>query len=124
MGIVEDGRAARTHYEIVERYDFTSLLQLKLDTGRTHQIRVHMQHIGHPVFGDSVYAGRDYTEGIRPEMRRWARWMLSLIKRQALHARELRFAHPRSGERMVFCAEWPEDLRGVVEAARARESTA
>ncbi len=124
MGIVEDGRAARTHYQTVERYDFTSLLQLKLDTGRTHQIRVHMQHIGHPVFGDSVYAGRERTEGIRPEMRRRARWMLSLIKRQALHARELHFTHPLSGERMAFSAEWPDDMRDVVEAARVREDTA
>ncbi len=121
MGIVEDGRAARTHYELSERFDFTSLIQLKLETGRTHQIRVHMQDLGHPVFGDPVYAGRERTEGIRPEMRRRARWMLSLIKRQALHARQLNFVHPLTGEQMAFCADWPEDMQRVIEAARAVE---
>ena len=121
MGVVEEGRSARTHYSVIERHGFTSLAELKLETGRTHQIRVHMQHLGHPVFGDPVYAGRERTEGIRPEMRRRARWMLSLIKRQALHARQLRFRHPSTGEAMVFCADWPADMRDVIEAARIRD---
>lgn len=121
MGVVEEGRSARTHYELVERYDFTSLVELKLETGRTHQIRVHMQHLGHPVFGDPVYAGRERTEGIRPEMRRRARWMLSLIKRQSLHARQLRFMHPLTGDALEFNADWPADMRDVIEAARVRE---
>ena len=121
MGVVEEGRFARTHYSVMERHDFTSLVELKLETGRTHQIRVHMQHMGHPVFGDPVYAGRERTEGIRPEMRRRARWMLSLIKRQALHARQLRFLHPSTGKAMAFCADWPSDMSDVIEAARTRE---
>ena len=121
MGIVEEGRHARTHYSVIERHGFTSLAELKLETGRTHQIRVHMQHLGHPVFGDPVYAGRERTEGIRPEMRRRARWMLSLIKRQALHARQLRFSHPSTAAEMTFCADWPADMRDVIEAARIRD---
>jgi len=121
IGVVEEGRHARTHYSVIERHGFTSLAELKLETGRTHQIRVHMQHLGHPVFGDPVYAGRERTEGIRPEMRRRARWMLSLMKRQALHARQLRFCHPSTGETMAFCADWPADMRDVIEAARIRD---
>jgi 23S rRNA pseudouridine1911/1915/1917 synthase len=121
MGINTDGRRARTHYEIDETYAFTSLLKLKLDTGRTHQIRVHLEHVGHAVFGDPVYGGREQTEGIRPELRHQARSMLGLIKRQALHARDLRFAHPRTGEMMRFNAEWPRDMGAVVEAAKSIE---
>ena len=121
MGVVEEGRHARTHYSVIQRHHFTSLAELKLETGRTHQIRVHMQHLGHPVFGDPVYAGRERTEGIRPEMRRRARWMLSLMKRQELHARQLRFCHPSTGETMAFCADWPADMRDVIEAARIRD---
>ena len=121
MGVVEEGRHARTHYSVIERHGFTSLAELKLETGRTHQIRVHMQHLGHPVFGDPVYAGRERTEGIRPEMRRCARRMLSLIKRQALHARQLRFSHPSTAEAMEFCVDWPADMRDVIEAARIRD---
>lgn len=121
MGINTDGRRARTHYEIDETYAFTSLLKLKLDTGRTHQIRVHLEHLGHAVFGDPVYGGREQTEGIRPELRHQARSMLGMIKRQALHARDLRFAHPRTGEMMRFTAEWPRDMGAVVEAAKSIE---
>ncbi len=118
MAVVADGRAAATNFKVVERGPFTTWVECQLETGRTHQIRVHMAHIGHPVFGDLVYGGRDQARGIRPEYRRQANWMLSLIKRQALHAKELRFAHPTTGEMMEFTAPLPEDLRAVLEAAR------
>ena len=118
MAVVEDGRDAATNFSVIERCPFTTWVECQLETGRTHQIRVHLAHIGHPVFGDPVYGGRDQARGIRPEYRRQANWMLSLIKRQALHAKKLCFAHPTTGEMMEFTAPLPEDLRAVLEAAR------
>ncbi len=118
MAVVEGGRAAATHFSVAERCPFTTLVECQLETGRTHQIRVHLAHIGHPVFGDPVYGGRDQTRGIRPEYRRQANWMLSRIKRQALHAKKLRFAHPTTGEMMEFAAPLPEDFQAALEAAR------
>ena len=120
MAVVEDGRDAATNFSVIERCPFTTWVECQLETGRTHQIRVHMAHIGHPVFGDPVYGGRDQARGIRPEYRRQANWMLSLIKRQALHAKKLCFAHPTTGEMMEFTAPLPEDLRAVLEAARMK----
>ena len=118
MAVVEDGRDAATNFSVIERCPFTTWVECQLETGRTHQIRVHLAHIGHPVFGDPVYGGRDQARGIRPEYRRQANRMLSLIKRQALHAKKLRFAHPITEEMMEFTAPLPEDLRAVLEAAR------
>ncbi len=118
MAVVADGRAAATNFTVAERFPFTNLVECQLETGRTHQIRVHLAHIGHPVFGDPVYGGRDQARGIRPEYRRQANWMLSLIKRQALHAQKLRFAHPTTGEMMEFTAPLPEDFQAALEAAR------
>ena len=120
MAVVEDGRAAATNFKVAERCPFTTLVECQLETGRTHQIRVHLAHIGHPVFGDSVYGGRDQARGVRPEYRRQANWMLSLIKRQALHAQKLRFAHPTTGETMEFTAPLPEDFQAALEAARMK----
>ncbi len=118
MAVIADGRTAATNFKVAERFPFTNLVECRLETGRTHQIRVHLAHIGHPVFGDPVYGGRDQARGVRPEYRRQANWMLSLIKRQALHAQKLRFAHPTTGEMMEFTAPLPEDLQAVLEAAR------
>ena len=118
MAVIADGRAAATNFKVAERCPFTTFVKCQLETGRTHQIRVHLAHIGHPVFGDPVYGGRDQARGVRPEYRRQANWMLSLIKRQALHAQKLRFAHPTTGEMMEFTAPLPEDFQAVLEAAR------
>ncbi|MDE2742508.1 MAG: RluA family pseudouridine synthase [Gemmatimonadota bacterium] len=118
MAVVADGRAAATNFKVAERFPFTNLVKCQLETGRTHQIRVHLAHIGHPVFGDPVYGGRDQARGVRPEYRRQANWMLSLIRRQALHAQKLRFAHPTTGDMMEFTAPLPEDMQAVLEAAR------
>ena len=124
MAVVEDGRDAATHFSVAEHYPFTTSIECQLETGRTHQIRVHLAHIGHPVFGDPVYGGRDQARGIRPEYRRQANWMLSLIKRQALHAKELRFVHPTTGEMMEFTAPLPEDFHAALEAARMESNPA
>ena len=120
MAVVKDGRAAATHFSVVEYCPFTTLVKCQLETGRTHQIRVHLAHIGHPVFGDPVYGGRDQARGVRPEYRRQANWMLSLIRRQALHAQKLRFAHPTTGDMMEFTAPLPEDFQAALEAARMK----
>ena len=118
MAVVEGGRAAVTHFEVVERFDFLSKLDLRLKTGRTHQIRVHLQHKGHPVFGDPIYGGVNRIRGIKAEFRRRAEVLQELIHRQALHARTLRFDHPRNGTPMEFTAEFPADFARVLAAAR------
>lgn len=100
-------REARTHFELAERLQECSLLSLRLDTGRTHQIRVHLQAIGHPVCGDPEYGtgGRDSILGLR---------------RQFLHATRLAFPHPVSGERIELSSPLPADLQAALERARAR----
>ncbi|MCC7263782.1 MAG: RluA family pseudouridine synthase [Candidatus Latescibacteria bacterium] len=118
MGVVAGGRAAITHYQVAERLPFLNLLDLRLETGRTHQIRVHLQHLGHPVFGDPVYGGRTPVRGLQPAQRLRAEELLGLISRQALHARRLRFTHPRRGEWLEFDAPLPPDLSALLVAAR------
>ena len=118
MAVVAGGRDALTHFTVQERFAFLSRLDLRLETGRTHQIRVHLQHLGHPIFGDPTYGGRNRTRGIRPEYRRPAEHLLGLIDRQALHAQKLRFTHPTTGESMEFEAELPADLARLLEAVR------
>jgi 23S rRNA pseudouridine1911/1915/1917 synthase len=101
MAVTEHGRAARTHYRVLERYSRATLLECSLDTGRTHQIRVHLQSLGHPLVGDPVYrAGRGAAEG-----------PLASFKRQALHAYRLGLVHPVSGAAMQWEAPVPEDMR-------------
>jgi 23S rRNA pseudouridine1911/1915/1917 synthase len=120
MGVVPKGRAALTHYQVAEPFAFLSLLDLRLETGRTHQIRVHLQHLGHPVFGDPVYGGRAPIRGLTPAQRVRAGELLQLIPRQALHARNLRFAHPRSDEWLEFNAPLPADMQALLVAARQK----
>ncbi len=108
------GRHAVTHYEVLERYSQFALVQLTLETGRLHQIRVHLQHIGHPVAGDAVYGGeqRALNDADTPELKQ----VLSQLKRQALHARLLGFEHPATTERTTFSAEMPKDMQRIVDA--------
>ncbi len=118
MAVVENGRRAATRFAVEKRFAFLSLLDLKLETGRTHQIRVHLQHINHPVFGDPDYGGRNRLHGIRPEYRRRAEHLLGLIQRQALHACRLCFTHPKTDQAMKFESAPPADLARLIEAAR------
>lgn len=119
MGVRPDGRRAVTHYTACEELPFLSRLDLRLETGRTHQIRVHLQHLGHPLFGDPVYGGRNRVQGIGQQYRRRAQELLNLIPRQALHARILGFRHPATDEQVELESPVPEDMTRVLEAARS-----
>jgi 23S rRNA pseudouridine1911/1915/1917 synthase len=115
MAVTERGsRPAATRFRAEARYDFLSRLSVQLETGRTHQIRVHLAHAGHPVFGDPTYGGREKRlSGIAPGFREEARRLLRLISRQALHAQTLGFIHPITGEALRFSSEPPEDMRAL-----------
>lgn len=121
MAVRGDGRAASTTYRLAETYGFASLLEVTLGTGRTHQIRVHMAHAGHPVFGDPQYGGRGgaLPRFLPPARAAEGRALLGLISRQALHARRLAFHHPATGEEVRLTAPWPPDFAALVEALRA-----
>lgn len=110
MAIVPDGRSARTRVEVVARFESTELARLTLETGRTHQIRVHLESIGHPVVGDPVYAGGG-SRRISGAARAAADRLERATPRQALHAARLAFRHPETGESLAFRSEWPGDLR-------------
>ena len=116
MAVVTGGKAARTHYRVVERFRAHTLVRLQLDTGRTHQIRVHMAHIRHPVVGDPVYGGRlCQPRGAGEALRS----VLQHFRRQALHAERLAFRHPGSGEPVSWEAPVPPDMQALIEALRA-----
>lgn len=113
-GVETGGRHAATHYEVLEVYPKFSLVQLTLETGRLHQIRVHLQHIGHPVVGDAIYGGeqRALNDAETGELKH----ALAQLKRQALHARLLGFEHPATGENLTFSAPMPKDMQRVLDA--------
>ena len=112
MGVVAGGRAARTRLRHLEEWRAASLCEAALETGRTHQIRVHAASIGHAVVGDEVYgAGRE--RGFAGDARRWAAELAARTPRQFLHAHRLEFEHPVSGDVMAFRAPLPDDLAGV-----------
>ncbi|MEQ9399523.1 MAG: RluA family pseudouridine synthase [Longimicrobiales bacterium] len=120
MAVVDGGRRAVTHIRVSERWDRAELLDVALQTGRTHQIRVHLAHLGHPVVGDDVY-GAGWERGMGGPARAWARALASRTPRQFLHAAELMFRHPVSGEKVRFRSELPEDLAAVRRWARGEE---
>ena len=108
------GRHAITHYEVLERYPQFARLQLTLETGRLHQIRVHLQYIGHPVVGDAVYGGEQ--RALNDARTAGLKQALARLKRQALHARYLGFTHPVTGEDLSFSTPIPEDMQQVIDA--------
>ncbi|MFN0151770.1 MAG: RluA family pseudouridine synthase [bacterium] len=126
MGVRDDGRAARTNFTVLESFEFTSLLDVALDTGRTHQIRVHLAHIGHPVFGDPLYGGRAgaISRFVPPSRAPVARAYLGMIARQSLHARRLAFVHPATGRELEFVSDFPPDIEALVSALRDRVAPA
>jgi 23S rRNA pseudouridine1911/1915/1917 synthase len=115
------GRRALTGYRVAEEFAFATRLVVKLQTGRTHQIRVHLSHIGHPVFGDPTYGGRRRSYGgLSVGTMAEARGILELISRQALHAYELAFSHPVTGAEMKLVAPPPEDMQNVLDRMRSQ----
>lgn len=123
IAVHEGGISAITEYEVIEEFEYLSLVRLKLRTGRTHQIRVHLHHIGHPVFGDPTYGGRRIAwGGTEKKKKEEVQHFLKLIQRQALHARTLGFTHPATRSRLSFEAELPEDIGIVLAELRQHES--
>jgi 23S rRNA pseudouridine1911/1915/1917 synthase len=113
----QGGRTAITHYRILKRFRYHTHLQLQLETGRTHQIRVHMQHIHFPIVGDPTYSQRKIPYNCSEELRNF----LNTFSRQALHAFELGFIHPKTDEKMCFRAELPDDFQSLLTALENNE---
>ena len=110
-------REAQTMYARTERYRLYDLLEVSLRTGRTHQIRVHFAHIGHPVFGDPEYGGREkWHKGIFANEKMLAKKLLEIMPRQALHSRKLEFMHPIKGAKVVIESELPDDFKKLLQA--------
>ena len=116
----DEGKEAITHYRVLETFNYTSLLECKLETGRTHQIRAHMKFIGHPIFNDDTYGGDRIVKGtIYSRYKQFVENCFELIPRHALHAASLGFEHPRSGKRYLFEIPLPEDFNQAVMKWRA-----
>jgi len=116
MAVIESGKPAISHYRVLERFAAHTLVQVRLETGRTHQIRVHMAHIHYPLVGDPVYGGRlRIPRGASETLRE----TLLSFRRQALHARRLAFVHPETGEMVSWEVDPPEDFSTLLEAVRA-----
>ncbi len=111
----EHGKEAITHYEVLERFGYTTLVRCVLETGRTHQIRVHMKYLGHPLFNDDTYGGDKIVKGtVYARYRQFVENCFGLCPRHALHARTLGFVHPQSGKDMFFEATLPTDMEQVI----------
>ncbi|MDR1673585.1 MAG: RluA family pseudouridine synthase [Bacteroidales bacterium] len=114
-----DGKPAVTHYRVVERLGYVTLVECRLETGRTHQIRAHFKHLGYPLFNDSRYGGDQILRGTTfSKYRQFVRNCFTLLPRQALHARSLDFDHPETGQRMHFESELPDDMAQVIDKWR------
>jgi len=123
MAVIEGGRNAVTRVKVRERWNRADLLDVALQTGRTHQIRVHLAHVGHPVVGDPVY-GVGWERGMGGPSRRWAQELTRRTPRQFLHAAELMFEHPVTGERVRYEAPLPKDLADAADWASDRPEEA
>lgn len=112
----DHGKPAITHYKVLKRYGYISLIECRLETGRTHQIRAHMKYISHPLFGDKTYGGDQILKGTTfSKYKQFVTNCFQILPRQALHAATIGFTHPTSGERMSFSSDLPEDMQEVLE---------
>lgn len=113
------GKHAVTHYEVLERFGYVTLVKCHLETGRTHQIRAHFRHIGHPLFSDAHYGGDQILRGTTfPKYRQFVTNCMQILPRQALHAKTLGFVHPRTKEAMLFDSEIAADMTACIEKWR------
>ena len=116
----DQGRPAVTHFKVLERFTYVTLVECRLETGRTHQIRVHFKHIGHTLFNDERYGGDAVLKGTTyTKYKQYVENCFKLIPRQALHAKTLGFEHPSTGKMMRFDSEMPEDFKSVLEKWRS-----
>lgn len=112
----EIGKSAVTHYHILERFGYVTLVECILETGRTHQIRAHMKHIGHPLFGDERYGGTEILRGQRSSTyKAFIQNCFKVCNRQALHAKTLGFVHPTTGRQMDFTSDLPNDMQQLLD---------
>ena len=115
----DHGKEAITHYEVLERFGYTTVVRCVLETGRTHQIRVHMKYIGHPLFNDETYGGDKILKGtIFTKYKQFVENCFTICQRQALHAKTIGFVHPATGEEMLFESELPDDMNEVIQKWR------
>lgn len=115
----EEGKHAVTHWRVLERFHYVTLIECQLETGRTHQIRVHMKSIGHTLFGDPRYGGNQILKGtLYSKYKQFVEGLLATLPRQALHAKVLGFTHPRTGEHIRFESELPKDMQTVIDKWR------
>lgn len=115
----DHGKHAVTHYKVIERLGYVNLVECRLETGRTHQIRVHMKYIGHPLFNDDNYGGDQILRGTTfTKYKQFVANCFELMPRQALHAQMLGFVHPVTGEALVFESELPQDFKSVIDKWR------
>ena len=115
----DHGKHAITHYKVLERFGYVTLTECILETGRTHQIRVHMKYAGHPLFNDDFYGGDKIVKGtVFTKYKQFVDNCFTICKRQALHAKTLGFIHPTTGEEMLFEAALPDDIEQVIEKWR------
>jgi 23S rRNA pseudouridine1911/1915/1917 synthase len=114
------GKEAITHYKVLERFNYVTLVELRLETGRTHQIRVHMKYIGHPLFNDGTYGGDRIVKGtVFSKYKQFIDNCFDILPRHALHAKELGFRHPETNEWVQFDSELPKDMADVIEKWRS-----
>ena len=111
----EAGKPAITHYKVLERFGYVTLVECQLETGRTHQIRAHMKHMGHTLFNDERYGGNAVLKGTSfSKYKQFVDNCFKLLPRQALHAKTLGFEHPKTGEWMQFDSELPDDFQQAI----------